>query len=81
MASFEIQEERPSVPFVITDEDGNVIFRDAITFKNIVELRNASLFERKVMMNERYAQHLAVLETMRLAPILEPEAEDPPVEE
>lgn len=81
MSDFEIQEDHPSVPFNVTDTDGNVIFRDALTFPNMAALRNASTAERKVMMEERYNAHLAVLETTRLAPILEPEAEDPPVEE
>lgn len=81
MSDFEIQEDHPSVPFNVTDTDGNIIFRDALTFPNMAALRNASTAERKVMMEERYNAHFAVLETMRLAPILEPEAEDPPVEE
>lgn len=78
MTDFNIQEDHPSVPFNVTDADGNVIFRDALTFPNMAALRNASTAERKVMMQERYATYLALVEELRNTP---PEVEDPLVEE
>lgn len=52
-------EEIPKVDFSVSDADGNVIFRDALVFQSMAELRNTSEAERKVMMQQRYDNWVA----------------------
>ena len=47
-------EEVPKVDFAVKNEQGDVIFRDALVFRTMSELRNCSLAEREAMMQERY---------------------------
>lgn len=77
MTDFNIQEDHPSVPFVVKDADGKVVFRDAITFANVTALRNASAAERKLLCEERYQAYLALLATPTVEPIEEVPTEHP----
>ena len=47
-------EEVPKVDFSVTDEDGNVVFRDAIVYSSMAELRNDSQAEREAKFQARY---------------------------
>lgn len=47
------EEEIPQVVFTFTNEDGTV-YRDALTFSSMSELRNCSTEERRELMQERY---------------------------
>lgn len=47
-------EETPKIDFTVKDENGIVIFRDALIFKSIAEMRNTSSSEREAMMQQRY---------------------------
>lgn len=58
-----LEEEYPQVPFSYRDEEGNVIFRDALVFSSMAELRSTSKEEREVMMEERYQNWLVVKST------------------
>lgn len=54
-------EETPKVDFSITDESGEVVFRDSIVFTSMAELRNTSQAEREAIMQERYQNFLAAI--------------------
>jgi len=67
-------DEIPKVEFTVT-EDGKTVYRDAIIFDSMAELRDTSQAEREAMFQERYDNWKAVVE----APIDQEETE--PVEE
>lgn len=52
-----LEEECVQVPFNYKDENGNVIFRDSLTF-TLSEYRNISAAEREAMMQTRYENWL-----------------------
>lgn len=56
------EEEQISWPFKVLDEDGNIVFRDALIFANATEFRNTSQSEREVMQQERYDNWQAAIE-------------------
>lgn len=58
-----MQEESPQIPFNYKDENGNVIFRDALIFTSISDLRNTSKAEREEMMEQRYQTWLQARNT------------------
>lgn len=74
------EEEIPQVVFTFTNEDGTV-YRDALTFSSMSELRNTSVNERMEMMQERYDNHRAVIEAAQNAPQEVPEEPEPETEE
>jgi len=47
-------DETPKVDFTVKDENGNVIYRDAIVYSSMAELRNDSQAEREVKFQARY---------------------------
>jgi len=47
-------EETPKVDFSVKDEQGNVIYRDAIVYSNTAELRADSAAEREAKFQARY---------------------------
>ena len=53
-------DEIPKVEFTVT-EDGKTVYRDAITFDSIAELRNTSQAEREAMFQERYDNWKAII--------------------
>lgn len=57
-----IEEENVQLPFTIKDENGQVLFRDALIFQSVSELRNTSEQERQTLMNARYQAHLDAIE-------------------
>ena len=71
-----LSEEYPVIPFHFRDDNGDIIFRDSLTFSSMSELRNASAAERQAMMNERFNAYLDLLAAAaREVPEPEPEAE------
>lgn len=66
-------DEIPKVEFTAT-ENGVTVYRDAIIFDSMAELRNTSQAERQAMFQERYDNWKAIVE----API---DQEEPEVEE
>lgn len=57
-------EETPKIDFSIKDENGIVLFRDALIFSSMSELRNTSSAERQQMMQQRYNDWKASLENV-----------------
>ena len=53
-------EETPKVDFSVLDENGNVIYRDAIVYSSMAELRADSATERQAKFKERYDNWLAI---------------------
>lgn len=53
-------EETPKVEFTVT-ENGVTVYRDAIIFESMAELRNTSQAEREAMFQERYDNWKAVV--------------------
>lgn len=53
-------EETPKVDFSVKDENGNIVYRDAIVFNSMAELRNTSQAEREVLFQERYDNWVAL---------------------
>ena len=53
-------EETPKVDFSVKDENGNVIYRDAIVYSSMAELRADSKTERESKMQARYDNWLAI---------------------
>lgn len=47
-------EETPKVDFSVTDAEGNVVFRDAIVYASMAELRADSKVEREAKFQARY---------------------------
>lgn len=47
-------EETPKIDFTVKDENGIVVFRDALIFSSISEMRNTSQAERQALMQQRY---------------------------
>lgn len=47
-------DETPKVDFTVKDEQGNVIYRDAIVYSSMAELRNDSQSEREAKFQARY---------------------------
>lgn len=56
------QEESIQLPFHIKDADGNIIFRDALTFATVSEFRNTSEAEREAMQQQRYENWQAAIQ-------------------
>ena len=52
-------EETPKVDFAVKDADGNVIYRDAIVYNSMAELRADSEAERQAKFQERYDSWVA----------------------
>ena len=52
-------DEAPKVDFSVKDENGNVVYRDAIVYSSMAELRNDSEAERQAKFQERYDNWLA----------------------
>lgn len=52
-------EETPKVDFSVKDENGNVIYRDAIVYASMADLRADSKAEREAKFQERYDNWLA----------------------
>ena len=59
-------EETPKIEFTV-NEGGKTIYRDAIVFESMAQLRNTSEAERQAMFQERYNQWKANIEQMTLA--------------
>ena len=53
-------EETPKVDFAVKDENGNVVYRDAIVYSSMAELRADSKEEREAKFQERYNNWLAI---------------------
>ena len=53
-------EETPKVDFSVKDENGNVVYRDAIVYSSMAELRADSKTERESKMQARYDNWLAI---------------------
>lgn len=53
-------EEIPKVDFTVKDENGNVIYRDAIVYESMAELRADSAAERQAKFQERYDNWVAL---------------------
>ena len=53
-------DEIPKVEFTVT-ENGVTVYRDAIIFDSMAELRNTSQAEREVMFQERYDNWKAII--------------------
>ena len=47
-------DEIPKVDFSVKDADGNIVFRDAIVYNSMAELRNDSQAEREAKFQARY---------------------------
>lgn len=62
------EEEAIQLPFIAKDQDGNPIFRDALTFESITDLRNTSKAEREAMMQQRYDGWQAAIEAAKNIP-------------
>ena len=60
MATFD---ETPQVVFEVKDDDGNVIYRDAITYATMAELRQDNAAERQVKFQQRYDDWLVASTT------------------
>lgn len=71
-------EETPQVVFEVKDEEDNVVYRDAITYTSMSELRNDSVNERQAKFQARYDAWLLLLEESQNAP---PQDMEEPVEE
>lgn len=52
-------DETPKVDFSVKDENGNVIYRDAIVYASMADLRADSKAEREAKFQERYDNWLA----------------------
>jgi hypothetical protein len=50
--------EIPKVVFEVKDVDGNVAYRDSITYATMAELRSDSKAEREAKFQERYQAYL-----------------------
>lgn len=66
-----IFEETPKVDFEVKDDDGNVIYRDSITYASMAELRNDNTLERQAKFQARYDQWLIVSSTPTESPIVD----------
>ena len=53
-------DETPKVDFSVKDENGNVVYRDAIVYSSMAELRADSKEEREAKFQERYNNWLAI---------------------
>jgi len=62
------EEEQPILPFSVKDEDGNVVYRDSLTFPDVTAMRNASKAEREEAMQQRYEEWLAIKEEAESTP-------------
>lgn len=69
-----IEPEQISYPFSVYDENGVIIYRDALTFRDTAEFRATSEAEREAMRQERITNWLA----KKNAP---PQEDQPPIEE
>ena len=47
-------DETPKVDFSVSDADGNIVYRDAIVYASMAELRNDSTAERQAKFQARY---------------------------
>lgn len=66
-------QETPQVVFEVI-EDGIVVYRDAITYETIIQLRNDNAQERQAKFQQRYQNHLQNLADAQNNPSLEPPA-------
>lgn len=64
-------DEIPQVVFEVKDDNGNVIYRDSITYTSIAELRADSKAEREAKFQERYDQYLIAVSTPTEPPVEE----------
>lgn len=55
-------DETPKIDFTVKDDSGLVIFRDALIFSSMSELRNTSSDERQAIMQKRYDDYKASLD-------------------
>ena len=60
--------EIPQVVFEVKDTDGNVVFRDSITYASMAELRNDNAQERQAKFQARYEQYLIDISTPTQSP-------------
>lgn len=56
-------DETPQVVFEVKDENGEVVYRDAITYASMAELRADSQAEREAKFQERYENYLIAKST------------------
>lgn len=63
-----IFDETPQVVFEVKDADGEVLYRDAITYGSMAELRDDNAQERQAKFQERYDNWLIVSTTPTEAP-------------
>lgn len=56
-------DEIPQIVFEVKDDNGNVIYRDSITYSSMAELRADSKAEREAKFQERYDQYLIAVNT------------------
>lgn len=66
-----IFDEIPQVIFEVKDDEGNVIYRDAITYATMAELRADSKAEREAKFQERYDAYLVAINTPTEPPVEE----------
>lgn len=59
MATFD---ETPQVVFEVKDDNGVVVYRDAITYVDMAELRNDNAQERQAKFQARYQAHLDAIQ-------------------
>lgn len=61
-------DETPKVDFEVKDENGKVIYRDAIVYASMAELRADSAAERQAKFQERYDNWVIASTTPTEAP-------------
>lgn len=59
-------DETPKIDFTVKDDSGLVIFRDALIFSSMSELRNTSSDERQAIMQKdtMITKHLLITRTL-----------------
>lgn len=70
------EEEQPILVFSVKDDDGNVVYRDSITFRNITEMRNTNQAERQTLMQARYQEWLRLKEEAENSPPIDEEVSE-----
>lgn len=66
-----IFEEIPKVDFEVLDAEGNVIYRDSITYASMAELRNDNAQERQAKFQARWDAERIARSTPTESPIVD----------
>jgi hypothetical protein len=64
-------EETPQVVFEVKDAGGNIVYRDAITYETMAELRADSKAERETKFQARYDAYIIARDAPTSSPALE----------